>query len=109
MSQLFYFIMEFKFNSYGILSREKGNINILKDMIRRNVEATGSTCDSGFLLWLSENCISVVVKKTTNTHGICSAGFTCKRPRWQNKFRWGFCVTVLQVSQILKITYVTLI
>ena len=35
--------VEFKFNFYGILSREKGNIYILKDMIRRNVEATGST------------------------------------------------------------------
>ena len=85
--------MEFKFNSYGILSREKGNIDILKDMICRNVETTGSTCDSGFLLWLSENCISVVVKKQP-THGICSARLTYKRPRWQNKFRWGFCLTV---------------
>ena len=55
--------VEFKFNSHGILSREKGNINILKDMIHKNVEVTGSTCDNGFLLWLSENCISVMVKK----------------------------------------------
>ena len=32
-------------------------------MIHTNVETTGSTCNSGFLLWLSENCISVMVKK----------------------------------------------
>ena len=39
--------MESNFNSHGILSREKGNMDILKDMIRRNVEVTGNTCDSG--------------------------------------------------------------
>ena len=55
--------VKFKFNSHVILSREKENINILKDMICRNVEATGSTCDSGILLRLSENCISVMVRK----------------------------------------------
>ena len=54
--------VEFKYNSHGILSREKGNMDILKDMIRRNVEVTGNTCDSGFLFWLSENCVSVMVK-----------------------------------------------
>ena len=55
--------VEFKFNSHGILSREKGNMDILKDMIHRNVEVTGNTCGSGFLLWLSENSVSVMVKK----------------------------------------------
>ena len=40
--------MEFKFNSHGMLSREKGSMDILKDMIHRNVEVTGNTCDSGF-------------------------------------------------------------
>ena len=59
--------VEFKFSSSGILSGEKRNMNILKDMICRNVEATGSTCDSGFLFRLSENCISVIVKKQS-TH-----------------------------------------
>ena len=38
-------------------------MDILKDMIHRNVEVTGNTCDSGFLLWLSENCVSVIGKK----------------------------------------------
>ena len=60
--------MEFKLNSHGILSREKGNMDILKDMIRRNVEVNGNTCDSGFLLWLSENCVSVMVKKKQLTN-----------------------------------------
>ena len=55
--------VEFKFNSHGILSRKKGSMDILKDMIHRNVEVTGNTCDNGFLLWLSENCVSVMVKK----------------------------------------------
>ena len=55
--------VEFKFNSHGILRREKGSMDILKDMIRRNVEVTGNTCDSGFLLWRFENCVSVMVKK----------------------------------------------
>ena len=32
-------------------------------MICRNVEVTGITCHSGFLLWMSENCVSVMVKK----------------------------------------------
>ena len=55
--------LEFKFNSHSISSREKRNMDILEDMIRRNVEVAGNTCDSRLLLWLSENCVSVMVKK----------------------------------------------
>ena len=55
--------VKFKFNSHGILSRENRNMDILKGMICRNAEVTGITCDSGFFLWLSENCVSVMVKK----------------------------------------------
>ena len=77
--------VEFKFNSHGILSREKGNMDILKDMIHRNVEVTGNTD-----------------KKATNTCGICSARFTCKRRRGQSKFKWGFCFTVFKgVSRLV--------
>ena len=48
--------VEFKLNSHGILSREKGNMDILKAMIRRNVEVTGNTGDSGF----SFGCLKIV-------------------------------------------------
>ena len=71
--------VEFKFNSHGILSREKRSMDILKDMTHRNVEVTGNTCDSGFFtLAVRKLCISDG-KKATNTCGIRSARFTCKR------------------------------
>ena len=55
--------VEFKFRFHGLLSRKKGNMDILKDIICINVEVSGITCDSGSLLWLSDNCVSVMVKK----------------------------------------------
>ena len=55
--------VDFNFNSHGILSKEMLYVDTMKDMICSHMMSSESTCNSGFLLWLSENCISVLIRK----------------------------------------------
>ena len=55
--------VSFGFNSHGILSWDKFNQNILKDFICSNIELAENVLNTGFLLWLSDFTISVVVKQ----------------------------------------------
>ena len=54
--------VNFGFNSRGILSWDKFHQNILKDFIWSNIEFAENVLNTGFLLWLSDFTISVVVK-----------------------------------------------
>ena len=57
------FNIEFKFNSQGLLSHEKFYLDVMKDIVCRNVGLTDSNCYTGFLLWVSDITIAVIVKK----------------------------------------------
>ena len=55
--------VDFNFNSRGILSKEMLYVDTMKDIICSHMMSSESTCNSGLLLWLSENCISVLIRK----------------------------------------------
>ena len=54
--------IDFKFNSHDLLNNEKFYIDVMKDMIHKNVNLTDSILNTGFLLWLSDITISVIIK-----------------------------------------------
>ena len=85
--------MDFNFNSHGILSKEMLYVDTMKDMICSHMMSSESTCNSGFLLWLSENCISVLIR-ARGTYGVCCIRFPCKGSSRSSKFRGCFCFVV---------------
>ena len=55
--------VDLKFNSHGILNREKFNIDTMKDMISTKSKNTENELATGLLLMLSEFTVSVIIRK----------------------------------------------
>ena len=55
--------VEFKFNSHGLLNRERFNLDNMKQMICANSKYDETKLNTGFLLMLSEVTVSAVIRR----------------------------------------------